>query len=159
MTCSDCHSPDLRKVSLIYESGLTISNSRSVGGGIGVGTGLGVGVGVGGGRSRGKHVTALAARLAPPEHEGVAGLILVTIIVVFVALGFHLYWAFAIAGLTAYFAFLGIRHNLKVYPVLHARWAASFMCQRCGWIGVPAAPLPVTLGDMLPASAPPRLGP
>jgi hypothetical protein len=61
LLCQSCHGSAIRKLSLVYESGLTFTSSSMAG----VGGGLG-GVGIGVGRSKGTHVTAVAMKAAPP---------------------------------------------------------------------------------------------
>ena len=155
MYCSHCDSPDIRKLSLIYEGGVTYvdtrSNSAGAGGGIG-------GFGAGGAHTHttGTHTTALAAKAAPPSKYPTFLPVIGAVISVFL-IGLNFAWVLGVlacAGLT----YVCIRYNREKWPQLHARWDASYMCNRCGTIAPPrrGEPIVITSDKSPELSTPPQ---
>jgi len=126
-------------LSLVYESGLTFTKSTTTGVGGGVG-----GVGIGVGRSKGTQVTAVAMKAAPPLKRRFAGPMVLAFFCLLLVAASPV-WLIGVA-VGAGIAFSAIRYNSKRWPALYAQWDAMYMCERCGFIGVPA----------LEAPAPPR---
>ena len=134
MQCADCRSDDIRKVSLLYESGLSYIDTRSSGVGVGAGIG-GVGVGVGRGRNRGTQTTALSMKLAPPQKCEYGKELVGAILCFMFAVS---YWWLVIIGIALIVpVYQRIQWNRLRYPYELEMWRQRFMCQRCGWIGVP----------------------
>jgi len=145
VTCSECQSPDLRKISLLYESGVTFIDTQSRGAGVGT-----MGVGVGGARNRGTHTTALALKLAPPKPRPYGAYYVWAGLLAFIALGAQAYWLLFVSAIIAFAAETPRKWMRDEYPVLSDRWGRSFMCQRCGWIGIPSTATTTTVKPVLP---------
>ena len=147
LQCPKCGSIDLKKVSLVYQDGLSQVKTSTRMGGFVLGQN-GPGLFIGRGKARGVQQTGLSTALNPPSkwsYIRLAG------------------WAFAVscASLLAYIVFASAstppvstlpvklyvflapvafvvltvlfwRHNHLVYPHQYAEWDRSFLCQRCG---------------------------
>jgi hypothetical protein len=147
--CPKCGSTDLKKVSLVYQDGLsrTKSRSRLVGllfgaQGPGIVTGTSVGHGI--------QQTKLSKSLNPPAKWSYARLVGASFVLTFVALFVYIVFASASAPPVStlpvklyvflapvaflFVAFATWRHNHLVYPRAHNEWDRSFICQRCGTI-------------------------
>src|SRR5258706_2044992 len=149
LQCQKCGSTDLKKVSLVYQDGLSQVKTATRLGGFVLGLN-GPGLFVGRAKTRGVQQTDLSTALNPPSkwsYIRLAG------------------WAFAVscASLLAYIVFASAstppvstlpvklyvflapvaflfvafatwRHNHLVYPRAYNEWDRSFICQRCGTI-------------------------
>jgi hypothetical protein len=147
LQCQKCGSTDLKKVSLVYQDGLSQVKTATRLGGFVLGLN-GPGLFVGRAKTRGVQQTDLSTALNPPSkwsYIRLAG------------------WAFAVscASLLVYIVFASAsappvstlpvklyvflapvafvllaalfwRHNHLVYPRQYAEWNCSFLCQRCG---------------------------
>jgi hypothetical protein len=130
MRCQACASDAVRKLPLVYESGLSFVRTGTVG--IGVGAGLLLG----GARSRGTQVSALAARVAPPAERQVGVPLALTIgSALFVPSQPAALILVMIFGAVLAYSFVW---NRQTWPRLYATWAESYLCERCGWVGFPA---------------------
>ena len=81
LDCTACQSRQTKRLSVVYEQGLSNINTASNTGGMGLGFG-GLGVGIARSRTRGVSQTALSQKAAPPAKMGYAKP-LVTIFVVY----------------------------------------------------------------------------
>jgi hypothetical protein len=147
LRCPNCHTSDLKKVSLAYQEGLsrvrTKSRSRALlfgedGPNVIMGTAV----------MNGMHQTELSRALRPPRKWSYGKLLLWAGIVSVIALIFFTHTVIssssrvsalpAIAvgamGLGAFLILLLLvaKHNLLTYPRQYAEWDRSFVCQRCG---------------------------
>jgi len=147
LQCQKCGSTDLKKVSLVYQNGLSQVKAATRMGGFVLGLN-GPGLFLGKAKTRGVQQSGLSTALNPPSkwsYIRLAG------------------WAFAVscASLLAYivfasastppvstlpiklyvflapFVFVALlavfwQHNRLVYPHQFAEWNRSFLCQRCG---------------------------
>jgi hypothetical protein len=144
MVCQQCASPDIQKLSLVYENGL--SHIATSSGGVGVGVGMGgIGVGVGGGRTRGTQVSVTALKAAPPKQRTSTGAVWM---VIFAFIGLCcmagsnevrvvglFFFGFATLG---YFAMRSVgQYNRNVWPPLWHAWDAAYLCLRCGTMAAP----------------------
>lgn len=121
----------MRKLSLVYEHGLTHVNTSTTG------VGFGAGLMVGTGRTRGRHVTAVSARAAPPAMKNSGTAFGWAIGLTILGVAFHWMWFFAVVC-----AVIGLgQHswNRTTWPKLYADWDRFYMCERCGWIGPPTS--------------------
>jgi RNA polymerase subunit RPABC4/transcription elongation factor Spt4 len=132
--CPFCRSDQLRKLSLVFESGLSIIDTRTSGIGFGDG-GMGAGVLVGGARTRGHQVTATASKARPPAKKGLAeplwGMAICAILLISSAwwwIGIILFFCGAVSN---------VNWNNETWPKLYHEWNLQFMCNRCGGIGIP----------------------
>lgn len=148
MICPNCSSENIQKLSFVYESGLSHIETRTRGSGVGVGFGgggLGVGVGVGGGRTKGTQISATAAKAAPPQRKKVVAAFIIALIGAFMLLGSLQHpgggtiLALGVAAIAGWVFYSNSQFNAHTFPVLWQRWDASYMCNRCGSIGVPAS--------------------
>jgi len=124
MICSQCSSDDIRKLSLVYEHGLTLVGASSVGSGIG------------NVRGRSLNVSAASARAAPPAQRGIGWALMFAVVSLLLALAFPMWWL----GVIIFGAVVvsSVAWNSKEWPKLYARWDQLYMCQRCGAIDFPA---------------------
>lgn len=149
LQCPKCGSTDLRKVSLVYQDGLshTKAKGRHVGflfGGPGPAIVTGTSV------KRGMLQSELSKSLKPPAKWSYAKLVAGSFLLTCAALFAYIVFASASAPpvstlpvklyvFLAPVAFVLLtvlfwRHNHLVYPRLFAEWDRSFLCQRCGTI-------------------------
>jgi hypothetical protein len=134
MFCPNCESPNLCKLSLVYESGTTLINAKSVGGGVGYGAG-GVLGGVGIGKTSGVQQTTTAIRAAPPKKRDWGGAV-VGAIVFLILVQFSGWWGIAALVCTAN-AISAIQFNRTQWSHLYAAWDAAYLCERCGTMAAP----------------------
>ena len=133
LACTQCGGTEVRRLSMIYEEGLShsASQSQTAFGGGGFGTTAST-------FSTGTSQTALSKKAAPPTKKHtillalLAGFLGFCTVAGLVNLSF---WALVFGGLT----YLAVTKTLKakaynamVFPEEHARWQRSFMCNRCG---------------------------
>lgn len=138
LNCPACHSRQTKRLSVVYEQGLSNINTSSNTGGVGFGFG-GLGVGIARSRTRGQTQTALSQKAAPPEKMGYAKP-LVTIFVVYAflnifdSLGANIANVLAAVWLCASVACIAIvnSYNNKTWPPLKAAWDRTYLCTRCG---------------------------
>lgn len=133
MVCTECGSNDVRKLSLVFEHGLTLVGARA---GAGSTT-----------RARALNVTAVSARAAPPRRKDASVQVALAIGCLLLGFAFHVLWIGAVVFGIA--AFISIEWNNREWPALHAAWDAQYMCERCGAVGIPVQHVPqaVLLGD------------
>jgi len=115
---------------LVYEMGLTHVNTMAVG------AGVAGGLGIGGAATSGHHVTAIAARAAPPRPKSIAGAIITAIVSFFI--GFAFPWLWILTGLATLGAIVAFFENQTEYPKQLDHWRQLYLCERCGEIGIPA---------------------
>ena len=150
LRCQNCGSKDLKRVSLIYEQGLTGITAKSRLQGISFG-GDGPRVFIGRSTANGVRQTDLSRKFQPPKRWSYRRLALRAAVVSFAALVglIHLVMASSsrvsslgieasgVVGLAVFAAasFLTWRHNHLVYPRLNDRWNRSFVCLCCAAVG------------------------
>ena len=89
-------------------------------------------------------MSAVAQELSPPEKRSwikhlFGGLLLSLIIPPFVVGIASLFVFLGMAAFAIYLSLTGFRFNRDEWPMLHANWQASFLCDRCGTVFIPAA--------------------
>lgn len=138
LACPKCSSPEVRKLSLIYNEGLSIINTVSHGTGAAVGSGGGMAFGSHSSHTTGRQQTALSKQAAPPDKKHWILWGTVAVICGFFALsslahpGLGLLFSIGLVALAVRFALKGREYNNDVHPGLLARWEQSFLCNRCG---------------------------
>ena len=143
MYCAKCNSDNIQKLSLVYESGITHTTSRSRGIGFGAG-----GIGVGGATTKGVHVSANAQRAAPPRRRPIFWSIAIAILGLMFAIGFSsqgmgmMLFSLLVAGISGFLAYQRIKWNGTVYPGLADHWSRSYLCNRCGAMTIPVLEQP-----------------
>ncbi len=147
LRCQNCHTSDLKKVSLAYQEGLSRVRTKSRLRALLFGED-GPNVIVGSAVTRGTHQTELSKSLRPPKKWSYGKVLLWAGIVSVVSLIFYtntvmssssiasalpvvVFGAIGAVVLLASVAMIW-RHNLLVYPRQYAEWDRSFVCQRCG---------------------------
>jgi hypothetical protein len=135
IACTKCGSAEVRRLSLIYEEGLSHSagQSQTAFGGGGFGTTAST-------FSTSTSQTALSKKAAPPTKKH-------TILLAMLAgfLGFctvagianFSFWALVFGGLTYLVVMKTLKakaYNAMSFPEERARWERSFMCNRCGGV-------------------------
>jgi len=145
--CPNCHTSDLKKVSLVYQEGLSRVRTKSRLRALVFGED-GPNVIVGTAVTNGMQQTELARRLRPPKKWSYGRFLLWTGIVSVISLVFYTHTVmssssmvsalpvvmFGVIGLVLLLAFVAViwRHNQLVYPRQYEKWERSFVCQRCG---------------------------
>lgn len=138
MYCTQCNSDQLRKLSLVFESGLSHTSSRTTG----VGFGLGGGLGVGSARTHGTSVTATAAKAAPPRKRPLTWPIIALIVFGLWGTTPKSYEMLIVAVIAAIVVYNRYRFNSQVWPGLYNTWDRSYLCERCGAMMIPAMQAP-----------------
>ena len=151
LRCPNCHTSDLKRVSLAYQEGLSRVKSKSRLRAFLFGED-GPNVIVGSAVTRGTHQTELSRNLRPPKKWSYRKVLLWAGIVSVISLIFYTHTVmasssvvsalpvvvFGAIGLSAFLVLLLLvaRHNLLVYPRQYAEWDRSYVCQRCGAVNV-----------------------
>lgn len=144
LACPKCNTSEVRKLSMIYNEGLSIINTVSHGSGAAVGSGGGMAFGSHSSHTSGRQQTALSKQAAPPDKKHWILWSTGAAICGFMALGslshpgFGLLVSVGLTALCVKFALSGKKYNAEVHPDLMQRWDQSFMCNRCGERFVPA---------------------
>jgi hypothetical protein len=144
LACPKCTSAEVRKLSLIYNEGLSIINTVSQGSGMAVGSGGGMAFGSHSSHTTGRQQTALSKQAAPPNKRHWILWSSSAAIFGLITLGglshpsVGTFFTLGITALSVHFALAGKKYNAEVHPGLLARWEQSFMCNRCGEKFVPA---------------------
>lgn len=158
MNCPTCPSDQTQPLSVIFEAGTSIVESKVSGGGVAF-TGDGLAPVLGTGSSKGVQQTALAAKASPPARQPVGQFVLFAlfgspVLAVVLCLGSIVILALldlpssGIAGsipeivavgswlvLTVIGisnAVLGYRYNRNEWPILYETWQGQWLCHRCG---------------------------
>lgn len=135
MYCSNCNSADIRKLSLVYESGLSFVDTSTTGVGF-----AGGGLGVGGAHTKGTHVTAISQKAAPPTKQSYGPAVFMLVATAMLALIWHLW---VIGVVLAIVMVVGTSdYNKKKWPPLYAAWDQKYLCGRCGAMMVPTLQAP-----------------
>lgn len=138
--CPKCKSEDVKKVSLMYETEVQDTKTRTLGGGVAAG-GSGIqGVGVGIASSKGTIKSLLGERIAPPQKKDkdlwkFCGIIM--FVIAFIAFASHptaltmilivLACAIVIIPLALY-----QRKMSREYDEAFREWNLNWVCNRCG---------------------------
>ena|SRR5438552_1940636 len=149
LRCPKCNSSDLKKVSLVYEEGLSSVDARTRLRAVAVGGG-GPDMVVGRATTRGSQQSALSRNLRPPVKWSYRKVVFWSV-VVFLCGGWLVFYvntfptnssrvtsppltlfAMLSAGVFALLLFLVWRHNHSSYSREYAEWDRSFICERCG---------------------------
>lgn len=144
MQCTKCGSEKLKKLSLVYEEGLSQVNlsSETVASGPG-------GVATGTTTSEGVSQTALSSRASPPQYESTIKLFFMHIVgfcffgmVLSITLGIGGTWlmglfSLAYIGLALFHLLQNFKFNRDEFPAMLHAWNNSFMCQQCGHVFEP----------------------
>jgi hypothetical protein len=143
LACPKCTSAEVRKLSLIYNEGLSIINTVSSGSGTAFGAGGGVAVASHTSHTTGHQQTALSKQAAPPQKKHWILWSAAAAMTGFYAVGslahpgLGLLVAIGLTVLAVRYALAGKQFNEFQYPGLMQRWQESFMCNRCGERFVP----------------------
>ncbi|MEO8199670.1 MAG: hypothetical protein ABI679_04030 [Gemmatimonadota bacterium] len=143
LACPKCTSNEVRKLSMIYNEGLSIINAQTSTVGSGFGGG-GAAFGSASSHTTGRQQTQLSKQASPPPKKPWLLWGFTAIIMGFAALsnlshpGFGTLVCIGVAALAVRFTLRGRQYNAEVYPGLHQTWEESFMCNRCGEKFVPS---------------------
>jgi len=135
VSCKQCGSAEVRRLSLIYEEGLSHSatQSQTAFGGASFGSTAST-------FSTGTSQTALSRKAAPPTKRHTVLLAMLAGFLGFctlAGLANFSFWALVFGGLTYLVVMKTLKakaYNAVAFPEEHARWQRSFMCNRCGGI-------------------------
>ena len=137
LACPKCSTTEVRKLSLIYNEGLSTIHTQSTSFGSGVSRG-GMGFGSASTSTHGQQQTALSKQAAPPKKKpwllwgslaAISGLIALSGLS---HPGFGVVLAIGVTVAAVRFALKGREYNAQVHPGLYQKWEQSFMCNRCG---------------------------
>jgi hypothetical protein len=147
LRCPNCHTSELKKVSLAYQEGLSRVRTKSRLRALLFGED-GPNVIAGAAVTNGMQQTDLARRLRPPEKWSYGKLLLWVGIVSVLSLIFFTHTVmsslsvvsalpvvvFGVIAAVVLLASMAViwRHNQLVYPRACDQWGRSFVCQRCG---------------------------
>ena len=135
IACTKCGSSEVRRLSLIYEEGLSHSASQSQTAFCGAGFGTTAST-----FSTGTSQTALSKKAAPPTKKHTILLALLAGFLGFctlAGLANFSFWALLFGGLTYLAVMKSLKakaYNATAFPEEHACWQRSFMCNRCGGV-------------------------
>jgi DNA-directed RNA polymerase subunit RPC12/RpoP len=135
ITCTNCGSEKIQKVSLVHESGTSTISATTMGAAVGTG-----GIGVGAAKTEGTQTTAISARVAPPPHPHALFLAFgcfFPILVLFGVFGVPWIWFCAVWGTAAALAAYADWQAYKLRPQLLEKWERQYLCLRCGTIMEP----------------------
>lgn len=149
LRCPQCGSDDVRRLSVVYASGLSSLESSSSLVGVGVGDGGEVGIAAGGASTSGIQQTALAKAAAPPIPHTVSwgapggvGCVVGMFVAALVGTAFNsgepvlVIWIIVgvVVAKLAYDSNYkeAKKYNDAVYRPKKAIWDRSIMCMRCG---------------------------
>jgi hypothetical protein len=138
LACPKCTSTEVRKLSLIYNEGLSIINTVSQGSGAAFGSGGGMAFGSTSTSTTGRQQTALSQQAAPPGKKHWMLWSTAAFFCGFYAVGSIVHpglgtlVALGLTVLAVRFAISGRQFNNEVLPGLMQKWEQSFMCNRCG---------------------------
>ena len=147
LRCPNCNGTELKRVTLVYQEGLSHLKTRSLWWGWVFGEG-GPGVAAGRAVTRGAQQTELSRTVKPPVKRSYRRLIFRSVTVTFLAAGAYIVfvaastppvstlplriYVFVAPVVFVALAFAAWRHNHLVYPMKCTEWDRSFLCQRCG---------------------------
>lgn len=147
LRCPDCNSTDLKRLSLLYQEGLSRVRTRSRLLALVFGEG-GPDLAVGRAATRGIQQTELSRTHKPPVKWSYRRLIFRAMALTFVALAAYIVfvasgtppvstlplklYVFLAPVVFLVLAFAVWRHNHLRFPREYAQWNRSFICQRCG---------------------------
>ena len=142
MRCSNCHSDNITRLSLIFNRGTAHTTARTTGfvGGLAGGGGFG---GLAGSTTRGVTQSTSAMHASPPakmQYRLWPAAFVVSII--FLASAIHASAAYgfmdlALCGLSAWRFTIIRKFNTTVWPSQYAEWEKAYQCERCGEIMFP----------------------
>jgi len=147
--CPNCHSTDLKKVSLAYQEGLSRVNARTRIRGVVVGS-YGPDLVVGRATTKGTQQTDISKALTPPKKWSYRKLFGWSVLV-FLSVGWIVFYVntvtknsstmssmpltiYTVLSASVFIPLLVLfwRHNHSKYQTQYAQWNRSFICERCG---------------------------
>lgn len=138
LACIKCGATEVRRLSLIYQEGLSTISTQSQTMGSSFGSG-GAAFGSASTATTGHQQTALSKKASPPTKKHTilwamsAGLFgVLTIGNIVSGPGFGTLIILGITAASVRFAMQAKLYNATAFPELHQRWERSFMCNRCG---------------------------
>lgn len=141
--CPRCNSDHVQRISMVYEAGVSVIDTKTTiaGGGFGGGA---LGLGGAKGRTTGTQISAQAAKVAPPAKKKPIRTFCVAIVASWVAAALVGGWmgnvvAAAGFGLACYLAYTMFQYNGGTWRELFERWSGRFLCHKCGEQFEPAA--------------------
>ena len=136
MKCDKCGSEHTQRLEVLYEQGLSNTQSKSRGIGVGV-AGGGIGIGAMGMKSDSSSISVFAQKAAPPNKASYKIQIIMLVLSYFILAGNPMFqiWFFIGLGLLITGAVLTIgafRYNSRIYPELMRKWRDTWVCNQCG---------------------------
>ena len=124
MYCRSCGSDRVRKLSLVYEYGVSLLDAFTT-------------TAIGEAWTQGRQLSAIAARAAPPRRLKV--LTPACFAALFTGLALHFPYCWIAVAIFTGIALYAARWNATIWRVQHAAWDRSYLCERCGTIAAPSA--------------------
>lgn len=154
MTCPACQTGKVMRQRMVHDAGTSTTTTTTTGVG-GVVDGGGVAPGVFAASSSGQQQSTLAKKCAPPEKGPTFGLVVLSLIVLFIAfwlagsdIGPFKWGTFGIGAAIAAFVFAAAVNcfveNRTKHPVLLAAYERKWICMACGHAWERDPPLPGT---------------
>jgi len=143
LACTKCGAAEVRRLSLIYQEGLSTINTQSQTMGSSFGGG-GAAFGSASTNTTGQQQTALSKQASPPAKKHTILWSIAAAIVGFMTLGSLAHpglgdlIGIAATAASVRFALQAKAYNALKFPELYQRWERSFMCNRCGEVFTPA---------------------
>ena len=137
LECPKCTSTEVRRLSLIYQEGLSTINTQSTTVGSAIGGG-GIGFATASTGTTGHQQTALSKQAAPPAKKhwilwsSAAAIVALPTLGTLLHPGFGTLVGLGLVALSVRMALSGRKYNAEVHPGVLHRWEQSFMCNRCG---------------------------
>jgi hypothetical protein len=142
LACTKCGAGEVRRLSLIYQEGLSTINTQSQTMGSSFGGG-GAAFGSASTHTTGRQQTALSKQASPPAKKHTILWSISAAMFGFVSLaglahpGFGTVITIGITAMSVRFALRAKAYNALKFPELYQRWERSFMCNRCGEVFTP----------------------
>jgi len=142
LACTKCGAAEVRRLSLIYQEGLSTINTQSQTMGSSFGGG-GAAFGSASTHTTGRQQTALSKQASPPAKKHTilwsisAGMFGFFSLAGLAHPGVGTLVTIAITAASVRFALQAKAFNALKFPELHQRWERSFMCNRCGEVFTP----------------------
>ena len=138
MQCTTCGSDNTQRLSVAYQNGTQVINTRSTSVGAGFGSG-GAGLGSAATSTTGTSTSLLAARAAPPAKKRYRTAFILPVVMWIIAIFFEKSLLATALNVSAYavlawLLFRTYQFNARQWPQLYQHWQSLWICHKCGTI-------------------------